>query len=162
DRDRVISTAPVSVSTSTSLGDQSVPAWILRASATVQPVQPTPAVTPPNSVVGPKQTAEIRPITSNKLRNAWLLSVLLAFQDGDHVIPSAPGWRHCKIWLPTDVSGDLVVSFYPDCLNECLEVLSNKPLLYGNEASVLNTDVMLSMMMIRLRTQFEYSRCRGV
>ncbi|KAG5448519.1 Nucleoprotein tpr, partial [Clonorchis sinensis] len=55
----------VSVSTSTSLGGQSVPAWILRASATVQPVQPTPAVTPPNSVVGPKQTAEIRPITSN-------------------------------------------------------------------------------------------------
>ncbi|OON19548.1 M protein repeat protein [Opisthorchis viverrini] len=54
-----------SVSTSTSLGGQSVPAWILRASATVQPVQPTPAVTPPNSVVGPKQTAEIRPITSN-------------------------------------------------------------------------------------------------
>ncbi|KAA3671208.1 uncharacterized protein DEA37_0006412 [Paragonimus westermani] len=48
-----------------SLSTQSVPAWILRAAATVQPVQPTPAVTPPNSVTGLKQTAEIRPITSN-------------------------------------------------------------------------------------------------
>ncbi|KAG5450675.1 hypothetical protein CSKR_108771 [Clonorchis sinensis] len=56
--------------------------------------------------------------------------------DEDCVILSACGWRRCKIWLSTDVSGDLVVSFYPDCLN------------YG--ASVLNTDVILSMMMVML------------
>ncbi|CAL8078682.1 unnamed protein product [Calicophoron daubneyi] len=49
---------------------QSVPAWILRATANVQPVHPTPAVTPPSSVTSTttgssKQMAEIRPITSN-------------------------------------------------------------------------------------------------
>ncbi|KAG5454251.1 hypothetical protein CSKR_113704 [Clonorchis sinensis] len=42
--------------------------------------------------------------------------------DGDRVIPTAPGWRRCKIWLPTDVSDVLAVSFYPNCLSECLEV----------------------------------------
>ncbi|KER20033.1 hypothetical protein T265_11334 [Opisthorchis viverrini] len=42
--------------------------------------------------------------------------------DGDHVILTLPGWRHYKIWLPTDVSGVLVVSFYPDFLSECLEI----------------------------------------
>ncbi|KER24927.1 hypothetical protein T265_07496 [Opisthorchis viverrini] len=56
------------------------------------------------------------------LRDAWVLSVLLAFQDGGHVIPTASGCRNYKIWLSTDVSGVLVVSFYPDCLSECLEV----------------------------------------
>ncbi|KAG5441300.1 hypothetical protein CSKR_111699 [Clonorchis sinensis] len=81
-----------------------------------------------------------------KSRNVRVLSVLLAFKDGDRVIPSAPGWRRCKIWPPTDVNDDLVVSFYLDCLNECLEVLSNKSWLYGSEASVFNTDVMLSMI----------------
>ncbi|KAF5401759.1 Nucleoprotein TPR, partial [Paragonimus heterotremus] len=55
----------LTTSTISSLSTQTVPAWILRAAATVQPVQPTPAVTPPNSVTGLKQTAEIRPITSN-------------------------------------------------------------------------------------------------
>ncbi|KER24220.1 hypothetical protein T265_14464, partial [Opisthorchis viverrini] len=45
--------------------------------------------------------------------------MLLAFQDGDRVIFTAPVRRCCKIWLPT---GDLVVSFYPDYLNECLEM----------------------------------------
>ncbi|KAF7257828.1 hypothetical protein EG68_04690 [Paragonimus skrjabini miyazakii] len=55
----------LTTSTVSSLSTQTVPAWILRAAATVQPVQPTPAVTPPNSVTGLKQTAEIRPITSN-------------------------------------------------------------------------------------------------
>ncbi|KER26360.1 hypothetical protein T265_06405 [Opisthorchis viverrini] len=48
--------------------------------------------------------------------------VLLPSQDVNRVILSAPRWRRWKIWLPIDVSGDLVVSFYPDCLNECLEV----------------------------------------
>ncbi|KAH8853510.1 Nucleoprotein TPR [Schistosoma japonicum] len=48
-----------------SLVSQPVPAWVMRAGATVQPVHPTPAITPPNSLIGPKQTAEIRPITSN-------------------------------------------------------------------------------------------------
>ncbi|KER18828.1 hypothetical protein T265_12140 [Opisthorchis viverrini] len=43
-------------------------------------------------------------------------------KDGDRVILTVPGWRHYKIWLPTDVSGAFVVSFYPDCLSECLEV----------------------------------------
>ncbi|KAG5451292.1 hypothetical protein CSKR_106576 [Clonorchis sinensis] len=62
----------------------------------------------------------------------------------------APGWRRCKIWLPTDIGGVLVVSFCPDCLNKCLEMLSNKSWLYGSEASVLNTDVMLSMMMMMM------------
>ncbi|KAF6779064.1 hypothetical protein AHF37_01696 [Paragonimus kellicotti] len=52
-------------STISSLSTQTGPVWILRAAATVQPVQPTPAVTPPNSITGLKQTAEIRPITSN-------------------------------------------------------------------------------------------------
>ncbi|CAH8572425.1 unnamed protein product [Dicrocoelium dendriticum] len=60
-----LGTDSCAVSSSNSLATQSIPAWILRAAATVQPVQPTPAVTPPNSSVGPKQTAEIRPITSN-------------------------------------------------------------------------------------------------
>ncbi|KER30777.1 hypothetical protein T265_02818 [Opisthorchis viverrini] len=46
------------------------------------------------------------------LCNARVLSVLLSFQDGDRVILVAPGWRHCKIWFLTDVSGD-IVSFYP-------------------------------------------------
>ncbi|CAH8471760.1 unnamed protein product [Heterobilharzia americana] len=51
--------------TSSVASSQPAPTWIVRAAATVQPVQPTPAITPPNSLVGPKQTAEIRPITSN-------------------------------------------------------------------------------------------------
>ncbi|GAA52378.1 tripartite motif protein trim9 [Clonorchis sinensis] len=36
--------------------------------------------------------------------------------DVDRVIPTAPGW------LLTDVSGVRAVSFYPVCLNECLEM----------------------------------------
>ncbi|KER20934.1 hypothetical protein T265_15202 [Opisthorchis viverrini] len=40
-------------------------------------------------------------------------------QDEDRVILN--GWRYYKIWLPTDVSGVLVVSFSPDHLIECLE-----------------------------------------
>ncbi|KAG5450455.1 hypothetical protein CSKR_105115 [Clonorchis sinensis] len=67
-----------------------------------------------------------------------------------------PGWGprdpHCA-WLETlqdmaatDVSGVFVVGFYPDSLNECLEVPSNKSWLYSGEASELNTDVLLSMM----------------
>ncbi|KER25837.1 hypothetical protein T265_06807 [Opisthorchis viverrini] len=43
-------------------------------------------------------------------------------KDGDHVILIVPGWRHYKIWLPTDVSGVVAVSFYPGYLSECLEV----------------------------------------
>ncbi|KER32698.1 hypothetical protein T265_01371 [Opisthorchis viverrini] len=43
-------------------------------------------------------------------------------EDGDRVILTVPGSRHYKICLPTDVSGDLVVSFYPACLSERLEV----------------------------------------
>lgn len=54
-----------STETTSSVVSQSIPAWIMRAGATVQPVHPTPAITPPNSLAGPKQTAEIRPITSN-------------------------------------------------------------------------------------------------
>ncbi|KER27599.1 hypothetical protein T265_05412 [Opisthorchis viverrini] len=59
----------------------------------------------------------------------------------------------CNIWLPIDLSGVLVVGLYPDCLNEFLEAprndcirLSNKSWLYGSETSMLNTDVMLSML----------------
>ncbi|TPP49828.1 hypothetical protein FGIG_08431 [Fasciola gigantica] len=53
------STRPVSLPQSV------VPAWIVRAS-TMQSVPPTPSVTPPNTTgTGSKQTAEIRPITSN-------------------------------------------------------------------------------------------------
>ncbi|KER27636.1 hypothetical protein T265_05356 [Opisthorchis viverrini] len=37
-----------------------------------------------------------------------------------------------------------------DCLSECLEVLSNKSWLYGSEALVLSTDVMLSLMMMMM------------
>ncbi|KER28203.1 hypothetical protein T265_13624, partial [Opisthorchis viverrini] len=73
--------------------------------------------------------------------------------DGDRVILTVPGWIHYKIWLPTDVSGVPVVSFYPYCLSECLEVLSNKSWLYGSEALVLNTDVMLSLMMMMMYYQ---------
>ncbi|KER33356.1 hypothetical protein T265_12606, partial [Opisthorchis viverrini] len=43
------------------------------------------------------------------------------FSDGDRLIPTAPGWRRWKIWLLIDVSGVLVLSFYPDRLNECVE-----------------------------------------
>ncbi|GAA54238.1 ATP-binding cassette transporter [Clonorchis sinensis] len=50
------------------------------------------------------------------------LALIWSPQDGDRVNPTVPDWRHYKICLPTDVSGVLVVSFYPDCLNECLEV----------------------------------------
>ncbi|KER21524.1 hypothetical protein T265_10170 [Opisthorchis viverrini] len=45
-----------------------------------------------------------------------VLSVLHAFRDGDRVIPTLPVG---DAWLLTDVSGVLVASFYPDCLNEC-------------------------------------------
>ncbi|KER28591.1 hypothetical protein T265_04634 [Opisthorchis viverrini] len=77
-------------------------------------------------------------------------TLLGAHQDGDRVILTVPGWRPYKIWLPIDVSGVLVVSFYPECVSECPEVLSNKSWLYGREASVVNTDVMLSMMMMMM------------
>ncbi|KER19031.1 hypothetical protein T265_12045 [Opisthorchis viverrini] len=40
----------------------------------------------------------------------------------ERLIPAAPGWRRYKVWLLTDVSGVLVVSFYPNCLSDCLEV----------------------------------------
>ncbi|CAH8830962.1 unnamed protein product [Trichobilharzia szidati] len=53
-----------SIEVTSSVAPQSIPAWSMRAAATVQPVQPTPTITPPNSL-GLKQTAEIRPITSN-------------------------------------------------------------------------------------------------
>ncbi|KAG5443373.1 hypothetical protein CSKR_108155 [Clonorchis sinensis] len=43
----------------------------------------------------------------------------------------------------------LAVSFYLDCLNECLQVLSNKLWLYSSEASVLSTDVMLLLTMMK-------------
>ncbi|KER23966.1 hypothetical protein T265_08262 [Opisthorchis viverrini] len=85
------------------------------------------------------------------LRHLWRqngLSLNLKGRDGDRVILPVSVWRHYRTWLPTDVTGVLAVSFYPDCLNECLEVLSNKSWLYGSEALVLNTDVMLSMMMM--------------
>ncbi|KAG5450089.1 hypothetical protein CSKR_102242 [Clonorchis sinensis] len=88
-------------------------------------------------------------ITQSSFNTTQLQHNLLAESTPQQIHhPPKDGWRRCKIWLPTDVSGDLVVSFYPDCLNECLEVLSNKPWLYGSEASVFNTDVMLLMMMM--------------
>ncbi|KER19929.1 LOW QUALITY PROTEIN: hypothetical protein T265_15430 [Opisthorchis viverrini] len=73
--------------------------------------------------------SDVRPISQippndywiSRSRNAW---VLLAFQDGDCMILTVPGWRHYKIWLSTDVNGVLVASFYPDCLSEHLEVLT--------------------------------------
>ncbi|KER25612.1 LOW QUALITY PROTEIN: hypothetical protein T265_14179, partial [Opisthorchis viverrini] len=83
------------------------------------------------------------------------------FQDGDRVILAVPGWRHYKLWLPTDVSGVLVVSFCPDCLSEFLEVLSNKSWLYGSEALVLSTDVMLSLMMMMLRSVHSLNNSRS-
>ncbi|VDQ03924.1 unnamed protein product [Trichobilharzia regenti] len=52
------------IEVTSSIAPQSIPTWNMRAAATVQPVQPTPTITPPNSL-GLKQTAEIRPITSN-------------------------------------------------------------------------------------------------
>ncbi|KER29541.1 hypothetical protein T265_03841 [Opisthorchis viverrini] len=78
------------------------------------------------------------------------LTVKKRVKDGDRVILTVSGWRHYNIWLPTDVSGVLVVSFCPECLSECLDVFSNKSWLYGSETSVLNTDVMLSMMMMMM------------
>ncbi|KER26991.1 hypothetical protein T265_05896 [Opisthorchis viverrini] len=49
---------------------------------------------------------------SVKARECWFVTtvVLLAFQDGDPVLLTVPGWRHYKIWLPTDVNGALVAS----------------------------------------------------
>ncbi|KER19924.1 LOW QUALITY PROTEIN: hypothetical protein T265_15428 [Opisthorchis viverrini] len=61
-----------------------------------------------------------------RLRDAWVVSVLLAFQDGDRVVLTAPSLRCFKVWLPTDASGVLVVSSYPDCLNECLNVQASR------------------------------------
>ncbi|GAA52622.1 hypothetical protein CLF_108468 [Clonorchis sinensis] len=52
--------------------------------------------------------------------------------------------------------------FYTDCLNECLEVLSNKSWLYGSEASVWNTDVMLSMMMMWGKAGCSRKRIAGI
>ncbi|KAG5442985.1 Transmembrane protein 65 [Clonorchis sinensis] len=76
-----------------------------------------------------------------------------------------------RAWLKTlqdmavnVVSGDLVVSFYPDCLSECLEAFiiiimntmcstlmlrcrTNKSWLYGGKASMLDDVIMLLMMM---------------
>ncbi|KER30375.1 hypothetical protein T265_03209 [Opisthorchis viverrini] len=76
------------------------------------------------SQFGNLYTRDLRPAAMRRSRSAWALSVLLTFQDEDRVILTVPRWRHYKIWLPTDVSGVLVVSFYPDCLSECLEVLN--------------------------------------
>ncbi|KER25361.1 hypothetical protein T265_07163 [Opisthorchis viverrini] len=59
--------------------------------------------------------------------------MLLAFWDEDCVIPTAPAWRRCKIWLPTDVSGVVDVSFFPDCLDECLEVGPNPSRMLADE-----------------------------
>ncbi|KER33519.1 hypothetical protein T265_00633 [Opisthorchis viverrini] len=85
-------------------------------------------------------------------------------RDLDLVILTVPGWRHYKIWLPTDISGVLVVSFYPDRLSECLE--AKKSWFWGSETPVLNSDVMLSMMMkdgnpIRCKTltMGSYNKC---
>ncbi|KER21275.1 hypothetical protein T265_10360 [Opisthorchis viverrini] len=79
--------------------------------------------------------------TDDSVRHASVLRAASAH----HMVPTSPGISK-SIWLAPDVSGVLVVSFCPDCLNECLEVLSNKSWLYGSEALVLSTDVMLSMM----------------
>ncbi|GAA54945.1 hypothetical protein CLF_106171 [Clonorchis sinensis] len=57
-----------------------------------------------------------------------------ASEDGHRVTLIAPGWRHYKIWLSTDVSGVLVVSFYPDCLNGCL--YTSDPYFKSSKAKV--------------------------
>ncbi|KER30214.1 hypothetical protein T265_03277 [Opisthorchis viverrini] len=80
-----------------------------------------------------------------------MLSVLIAFQDGDCVISTASGWRNCKIWLLIDISGVLVVGFYPDCPSDCLEAFAD-----GTGASVLVNDVMLSTMMMYLGLGFSF------
>ncbi|KER30884.1 hypothetical protein T265_02808 [Opisthorchis viverrini] len=61
----------------------------------------------------------LKKVTSSAVAGLTLRSVLLAFQDVDRVIPTAPGWRHYKIWLPTDIGGVSPVNFYPDYLSEC-------------------------------------------
>ncbi|KER32633.1 hypothetical protein T265_01320 [Opisthorchis viverrini] len=76
--------------------------------------------------------------------------VLLVFQDGDRMILNAPGSKRCMIWLLIDISSSIVFSFSPDCLNGCLEVLSNGSWLHGSEASMSNTDAVESITMMMM------------
>ncbi|KAG5443420.1 hypothetical protein CSKR_108851 [Clonorchis sinensis] len=89
--------------------------------------QPTTAETSSVQITSRDSTASL---VNDILRLNALHKGHLMFQlNGDRVIPTAPGWRRRKIWLPTDVSGDLVVGFYPDCLNQCLELDSAESLV---------------------------------
>ncbi|KER22956.1 hypothetical protein T265_14738 [Opisthorchis viverrini] len=72
------------------------------------------------------------------------LLTLKELQDGDRVILTVPGWRHYKIWLPTDVSGVLVVGLNPDRLRNRSEPYADaqglpKGVLFSHKNCVLAT-----------------------
>ncbi|KER31381.1 hypothetical protein T265_02426 [Opisthorchis viverrini] len=57
------------------------------------------------------------------------------------VILTVPGWRHYKIWLPTDVSGVRVVSFCPDCLNRPKLISTGKGCVKRDESILCGVTV---------------------
>ncbi|KER28717.1 hypothetical protein T265_04506 [Opisthorchis viverrini] len=57
----------------------------------------------------------------NKLLKVWALPARLVLQDEVHLILTVDGWRHWELRLLVEISGVLVVSFFPDHLNKCLE-----------------------------------------
>ncbi|KER25563.1 hypothetical protein T265_07022 [Opisthorchis viverrini] len=69
---------------------------------------------------------------------------------GPSEIKRGPRDPHCawlgtlNIWLPKDVSGVFVVSFYRDCLSECLEIVVKKVGGPGREHSRLTRPCTLS------------------
>ncbi|GAA57412.1 protein lunapark-B [Clonorchis sinensis] len=67
---------------------------------------------------------QYRPVAYSKREANHALTICSI--DEDRVVPTTPGWGRCKIWLPIDVSGVLVFIFYPDCLNEYLEVYAHQ------------------------------------
>ncbi|GAA52765.1 hypothetical protein CLF_108777 [Clonorchis sinensis] len=102
----------------------------------------------PNSLRVSSLRDELIGVGSHKLKRD-------VFQmDGDRLIPPVAGWRRCKIWLPTDVSGDLVVSLYPDCLNEYLEEFDSDQYYCGAQtvnSTTLRTDPHVQLVLGRAK-----------
>ncbi|CAH8450048.1 unnamed protein product [Schistosoma rodhaini] len=124
-----------STETTSSVVSQSIPAWIMRAGATVQPVHPTPAITPPNSLAGPKQTAEIRPITSNvaAVMPTPAPSVPMLITSGQSENVPICGPSSIAICSPvSDTTVGLSASLFTSCDQNATSLLRNTFLRRGN------------------------------
>ncbi|KER30795.1 hypothetical protein T265_02836 [Opisthorchis viverrini] len=72
----------------------------------------------------PFEMAETARRVRKRLRKVWVLLVLYAFRDGVPVTPPVLGWRPWKKWRLIGIYGIRVAIFLPDCVTECLGILT--------------------------------------